>query len=157
MRFLTDSEKYKKGRRGQSIVELALVFPFFLLIIIGGIVDFGFAFNSIISLQQLANDTAQWAATHDSTEQEIIEYASSRKSSSFTGYFSVCLVERINLVSGGQVIKVGLGYDSPAYTPFYKIMLKSTMGSEFIRIEAQAAYKIPEFVKPPRNENSQEL
>lgn len=31
-------------RNGQAIVEMALLVPFFLLVIVGGIVDFGFAF-----------------------------------------------------------------------------------------------------------------
>ncbi|GAB1353812.1 hypothetical protein MASR1M12_25500 [Erysipelotrichia bacterium] len=41
----------RKKNKGQAIVELALVFPFFLLIILGGIIDFGFAFYNYVTLR----------------------------------------------------------------------------------------------------------
>jgi len=137
-----------RSRRGQSLVELAMVFPFFLLIIIGGIIDFGFALHNVITLQQLTNDAAQWGAEKNHSDEEIIAFINSRKPTSFKGSFTVMCPQRTKLASGGQVIKICLSYDSPAYTPFYKAMLKGTTGNDSIRISALAAYKIPDYFSP---------
>jgi len=137
-----------RSRRGQSLVELAMVFPFFLLIIIGGIIDFGFALHNVVTLQQLTNDAAQWGAEKNRSDEEIIAFISSRKPTSFKGSFTVMCPQRVKLASGGQAIKICLSYESPAYTPFYKAMLKGTTGNDSIRISALAAYKIPDYFFP---------
>lgn len=137
-----------RSRRGQSLVELAMVFPFFLLIIIGGIIDFGFALHNVITLQQLTNDAAQWGAEKNHSDEEIIAFINNRKPTSFKGSFTVMCPQRTRLTSGGQVIKICLSYESPAYTPFYKAMLKGTTGNDSIRISTLAAYKIPDYFSP---------
>ena len=50
------------SRSGQSLVEFALVVPL-LLLMIGGIVQFGVIFAAKNSMVQIARDTARWAAT----------------------------------------------------------------------------------------------
>src|SRR5437870_5201246 len=52
----------RSHRRGQSLVELALVLPI-LLVLIGAAVQYGVAFAAKTSLIQIARDTARWAAT----------------------------------------------------------------------------------------------
>ena len=37
----------RKKKKGQAIVEMAILFPVFLLVIVGGVVDFGFAFYNM--------------------------------------------------------------------------------------------------------------
>jgi hypothetical protein len=48
--------------RGQALVETALVLPI-LLLVIGGIVQFGMLFWTQNTLTQIARDTGRWAAT----------------------------------------------------------------------------------------------
>jgi len=48
--------------RGQSVVEFALVFPIFFLLL-AGIIQFGLIFWSQNTLTQIARDTGRWAAT----------------------------------------------------------------------------------------------
>jgi Flp pilus assembly protein TadG len=48
--------------RGQSLVEFALVFPV-LMIIVGGIIQFGLIFWGQNTLNQVVRDTGRWAAT----------------------------------------------------------------------------------------------
>lgn len=141
----------KKRKNGQAIVEMALIFPFFLLIIVGGIIDFGFAFYNFLSLQQIANDTAQWAAesngTTGVTSQSLISnYANTRRPSWWTGAFTVHPPQITNLASGGQTIRLILSYESPTYTPFYQTIVGAVSGSPSIRLAAAAAYKVPEVV-----------
>jgi Flp pilus assembly protein TadG len=51
-----------KRSRGQSLAEFALVFPI-LMLIVGGIIQFGFIFWGQNTLTQVVRDTGRWAAT----------------------------------------------------------------------------------------------
>lgn len=135
-----------KKRKGQAIVELALVFPFFLLIVIGGIVDFGFAFYNALTLQQIVNNTAKYAAYNSTNTIQTSEYANFQKPKWWDGNFSVYPAEPTEMETGGKIYKVNISYDCPAYTPFYKIMYKATSGNQYIKLYAQAAYKAPEYL-----------
>lgn len=142
----------RKRKKGQAIVELALVFPFFLLIIVGGIIDFGFAFYNFLTLQQLANDTAQWAAdSRISSDSAISNFVNSKKPTWWNGTFTLYTVERLPLATTGgslsTVIRIRLGYDSPTYTPFYQTMLNATTGNSSISLSAMASYKEPQHVR----------
>lgn len=142
----------KKKRKGQAIVEMALVFPFFLLIIVGGIIDFGFAFYNFLSLQQIVNDTSQWAAESQGSSgvpsaSEIITFANSKRPNWWVGAFTVAPPEIKDLSStGGQYVSIVMTYESPTYTPFYQIIFQATGGDASIKLAAQAAYKIPELI-----------
>lgn len=141
-------KRRKNRQRGQAIVELALLFPFFLLIIVGGIIDFGFAFYNALTLQQLANDTAQWAADNEiKLDSEILAFIGNKKPSWWTGVFQDPVISRATLITGGSVVKINLTYESPAYTPFYQTMLSATGGNSSINLSALASYKEPEHVK----------
>ena len=138
-----------KKRRGQALVEFALVFPFFLLIVIGGIIDFGFAFYNHLTLQQIVNNTAKFAAYNNSSTIRTSEYANSLKPKWWDGSFSVYPSEPQEMKTGGKIYKVTISYDSPTYTPFYKTMYKATKGTTYIKLYAQAAYKAPEHLDSP--------
>lgn len=78
--------------RGQSLAEFALVFPV-LMLIIGGIIQFGIIFWGQNTLNQVVRDTGRWAATQqacDSTEATaVIGTANSiAQQSSLVGYTS---------------------------------------------------------------------
>jgi Flp pilus assembly protein TadG len=53
-----------KGERGASLVEFALVLPV-LAVLIFGIIDFGFAFNSYIELRSGSREGARMAAVNN--------------------------------------------------------------------------------------------
>lgn len=53
---------FTKPRRGQSLVEFAIVLPV-LLALIGGVVQVGAIFAARHALVQVARDTGRWAAT----------------------------------------------------------------------------------------------
>jgi Flp pilus assembly protein TadG len=48
--------------RGQSLAEFAIVFPV-LMLVIGGIIQFGIIFWGLNTLNQVVRDTGRWAAT----------------------------------------------------------------------------------------------
>lgn len=140
----------RKRKKGQALVEMAMVFPFFLLIIVGGLIDFGFAFYNYLTLQQIANDVAQWAAESNGSigqpESSIGPYAFSQKPSWWTGNFTVHPPQTIQVSNNENVIKIGMTYESPTYTPFYQIIFKAGSGSTSIKLSTIAAYKIPAVV-----------
>ena len=135
-----------KKRKGQALVELALVFPFFLLIVIGGIIDLGFAFYNSLTLQQIVNNTAKFAAYNSANTLQTSEYANSQKPKWWDGSFSVYPSAPKTLETGGKIYSVAISYDCPAYTPFYKIMYKATSGTQYFKLYAKAAYKAPEYI-----------
>ena len=138
----------RKKRKGQAIVEMALVFPFFLLIIVGGIIDFGFDFYNHLSVQQIANDTAQWATDNYTpvspiSTSEMAEHANMLKPAWWTGAYTV-KPTLSQLATGENTVDVLIVYDSPTYTPFYQTMFKAASGVPVIRLASRAVYKIPE-------------
>ena len=52
----------RRQARGQSLAEFALVFPV-LMLLIGGIIQFGLIFWGQNTLTQVVRDTGRWAAT----------------------------------------------------------------------------------------------
>lgn len=60
-----------KRQRGQSVVELALVVPVFILLVMG-MVDFGLAFNQYLTLQHAVREGARLAIT-GATDSAIIQ------------------------------------------------------------------------------------
>jgi len=142
------SKSNRRPRTGQAIVELALVFPFFLLIVLGGIIDFGFAFNNLITLQQISSDAARFAAEGNGgtgvPEQKVRDFIFSRKPPWWGGNFVISPMEVKPLQNGEvKIIKVFLTYESPVYTPFYAIMVKVASGMTSINLSVVSAYQIP--------------
>jgi hypothetical protein len=135
-------------KKGQAIVEMALVFPLFLLVIVGGIIDFGFAMYNALTLQQIANESAQWAADNlIKDSEEITNYITDKKPDWWKGDFAEPGIQIVDLQSGGKVIKVGLRYGSQTYTPLYQAMLKGASGSPAITLTAMASYKYPQHLQ----------
>jgi Flp pilus assembly protein TadG len=74
--------------RGQSLAEFALVFPI-LMLILGGIIQFGIIFWGQNTLTQVARDTGRWASTQTTcpTSASVLSTANSiAGQSSLIGY-----------------------------------------------------------------------
>lgn len=56
------SPRYRRNRRGQSVVEFALVVPI-LLVLTGGIIQIGVVIATKHTLIQIGRDVGRWAAT----------------------------------------------------------------------------------------------
>jgi len=69
--------KLVRLNKGQSIVEFALVLPI-LLLLLGGIIDFGYVFYQYISINHVATNVARSSSIQldtDGTSDTIITYA----------------------------------------------------------------------------------
>ena len=136
----------RRKRQGQSMVEMAIVVPLFLLVIVGGIIDFGFAFYNLLTLQEHADNVAQRSADNNVTNAGAIAASatSSLPASLEASRFQVTVVNKINFTStiAESGWRVTLSYRSRIYTPFYQTML-GLAGSPDIPLSANAFYKIP--------------
>lgn len=143
----------RKMKRGQALVEFALVFPFILLIVVGGMIDFGFALYNFISLQQVANDTAQWAADRNKLDPSLIIQAAINNASKLGWNISGLVIHPIDFpdfINGGiteKGVKVTLTYNSPTFTPFYQTLIKATTGASTIPLTTIATYKVPTILR----------
>lgn len=137
-------------KKGQSIVEMSLIFPLFLLIIVGGIVDFGFAFYNMLALQQLANDAASTGAEKNYNDGQIRTYIANYSSPPISwnqpGIYT-SNVSTITMSDGSKMKRVFLTYNSKTYTPFYQTVLNSVTGNNYIVLRTQATYKVPGTVR----------
>ena len=136
---------FKKNKDGQALVELALVFPLFMLIIIGGIIDFGFALYNVITLQQIANDTAQWATDRRITDDNEIQlHVLDLKPDRWTTDIRVEPVVIAQMQDDpSQTLEIDISFDSPVYTPFYQTVVQTVSGVSYIPIRAKAVYRLP--------------
>ncbi len=140
-------------KSGQALVELAIVFPFFLIIIFGGIIDFGFAFYNFLTLQQLVGDTAKYWAVSGADDMAVAQnYALTQKPSWWSESFLVSadppekLQNQGPKLKGGTdsdayVYKVMASYESPLYTPFYQTLAEKLGGKASLTLRAQASFK----------------
>ena len=67
-RIITGRRQLLKGEQGQSMVELALVLPL-LIMLLTGIIQFGFLFNGYITVTSAAREGARLAVVGGTDEQ----------------------------------------------------------------------------------------
>ena len=140
----------RKKKRGQSIVEMSLIVPLFLLIIVGGIVDFGFAFYNALALQQVANDAASNACEKNMSDAQIrnyiAQYSSPPVNWNSSGIYQAS-IDTLTMTDGSSMKRVALEYHSQTYTPFYQTALNTVTGNSYIVLRTQATYKVPGTVR----------
>jgi Flp pilus assembly protein TadG len=62
----------RRRSRGQSLAEFAIVFPV-LMLILGGIIQFGIIFWGQNTLTQIARDTGRWAASQQGCSAATVD------------------------------------------------------------------------------------
>lgn len=167
MYLLTPSRKH-----GQAIIELALLMPLFLLVVVAGILEFGLIFYNAITLQQIANNVAQYAAEAtpspdssgyysriDSIANECnYQLAKQRSklalaySSELTDQYRTIIVKptdpdgQVTVPEGGIVKtwKITIEFKSPLLTPLYSYLagVLSDSGNPYFPLRARAIYPV---------------
>jgi Flp pilus assembly protein TadG len=69
----------RRRSSGQSLAEFAIVFPV-LMLILGGIIQFGIIFWGQNTLTQIARDTGRWAATQQGCTTGTVNVLATAKS-----------------------------------------------------------------------------
>jgi Flp pilus assembly protein TadG len=69
----------RQKSQGQALAEFAIVFPV-LMLILGGIIQFGIIFWGQNTLTQIARDTGRWAATQQTCDTATVDVLGTAKS-----------------------------------------------------------------------------
>jgi Flp pilus assembly protein TadG len=122
----------RRRSRGQSLAEFAIVFPV-LMLIMGGVIQFGIIFWAQNTLTQVARDTGRWASTQVicPTSANVVPTANSiAGQSSLIGYAAGSWTAPANVVvvlsgecpvaSNAQVafVTVTIKHQVPIFFPF---------------------------------------
>ncbi len=135
-------------RRGQSIVELAFVLSLFILFVIAGIIDFGFAMHNLLTLNQLANDAAQYAAESNGkigvqSASLVQNYVMQKRPATWVPPITVTYVNPLTLPSGDRAVRVTLESTSPLLTPVFQALATRVTGTPSLPLRVFAVYKLP--------------
>lgn len=137
-KFKTYSEK------GNVFIELALVMPI-LILLIAGIVQFGFLLNAKIAVNSASYEAARAATLSDDPESDAINAVLAYASSTMPGWN---FDERLSLkvdISGtnpGDIVQVEVTYRIPVF--FSKIPPFSMMGDGYADISGSSVMRMEE-------------
>ena len=106
--------KKTSNQNGQTVVELALLLPFLLLIVFA-IIDFGFIMHSYIIVTQSAREGARAGAFGD-TDAQIIGVAQAAANTLPTQRVNV-LINPSGVRSSGNTVTVKVIYEYSTLTP----------------------------------------
>jgi Flp pilus assembly protein TadG len=135
---------FRRGERGQSLVELAVSLTVILLLLAGA-VDFAIAYFSFSAMQDAAQEGALYGSINPDDESGIITRVRNA-SSTPVNLADESLVTVTVTVTGdaceGSDIRVSVVYDYPISMPF----IGSIIGSQQIRLNASVTDTI---LQPP--------
>ncbi|MFZ2957779.1 MAG: TadE/TadG family type IV pilus assembly protein [Candidatus Ozemobacteraceae bacterium] len=145
----------RRTKRAQALVEMCLMMPLLMLVIVGGVIDFGLAFYNLLTLQQLANDSAQWAAESNGSTgvtslTQVQGFVNGKKPSYWaSANLTVAYNRNIPLATsatGGKAAQVTITYMNPFFTPLYQAGLQVVSGKPSLPLSVRAVYQIPQIV-----------
>ena len=137
-KFKTCSEK------GSVLIELALVVPI-LILLIAGIIQFGFLLNAKIAVNSASYEAAKVATLSDNPESDVINTVLMYASSTMPGWN---FDERLSLkvdISGtnpGDIVQVEVIYKIPVF--FSDIPPFSLIGEGYAEIRGSSVMRIEE-------------
>ncbi len=126
--------RIKKRESGQAIVEFALVLPI-LLLLLCGIIDFGWLYYNQITLNNASREGARYAVIHYDPSIDWKDAAESRIMASMVG-----VENAVAFVSDpqGQQITAMVTADVPILTGF----TSTIVGSKTLRLHAKCTMRL---------------
>lgn len=109
--------KVSKNEKGGSAVEFALLLPV-LMIIIMGIIQFGFTFFHYISIVHAAREGARWASLENTEESTISKVIEAAPGLDLTAENITVDPPNPSIEQQGEPVKVTVDYDSIVIVPF---------------------------------------
>jgi Flp pilus assembly protein TadG len=118
------SEQDHSSQRGQSLVEMAVMMVV-LLLIMGGVLDFGRMYFTYLALQNAAGEGAaygainpEWETSADNADPNNVEYRVQTESTGNLIDWSLTDVNvEVPLIAGGAPITVSVTYTYTVITP----------------------------------------
>lgn len=123
-RYLTKKMmRLKIDIRGQSVAELALVLPIFLMIVMG-IIEFGFLMSDYVTVVNGAREGARYA-TIGGTDSEIFQKVIDASPNLQSSGISVNIVPDEYNRKSGEDVTVTVEYEANAIMPVFEGILPS--------------------------------
>lgn len=132
------------SENGNVLVEFALIMPV-LLLILAGIIQFGFLLNGKIAVNSASYEAARAATLSDDPEADAINAVASYASASLPGWdLGEQLSMEINTTgdSPGDRVQISVFYDVPLF--FSKVLPISENGSNSFRVSGSSVMQIEE-------------
>ncbi len=123
-------------KRGQSLVETAIVLPLVLLLLMG-IIDFGFLFNNYIILSNASREAARKGSL-GATDAEIVQLIQGNAQSLDPTRLAIEIFPPQSQRFHGSEIRVTLQYENKLITPFIGSLLGDDItlrGQMIMRVE----------------------
>ena len=133
-----------KSKRGNVLVEFALIMPV-LLLILSGIIQFGFILNAKIAVNSASYEAARAATLSDNPEADAIKAAQSYASASLPGWDlgdRLCMEVITTGSQPGDIVQINIFYNVPLF--FSKILPITKSGSDFFKVGGSSLMQIEE-------------
>jgi len=133
-----------QSKNGNVLVEFALIMPI-LILILAGIVQFGFLLNGKIAVNSASYEAARAATLSDNPETDAINAVSSYASGSLPGWdLQEQLSIEINTTgnSPGDSVQIKVFYEVPLF--FSKILPISENDSSSFKVSGSSVMQIEE-------------
>jgi Flp pilus assembly protein TadG len=133
-----------QSKNGSVLVEFALIMPV-LILILAGIIQFGFLLNAKIAVNSASYEAARAATLSDNPEADAINAATSYAAGSMPGWdLGEQLSIEINTTgnSPGDSVQINVFYDVPLF--FSKILPISESGSSSFKVSGSSVMQIEE-------------
>lgn len=123
-------QKKRSGDDGASAVEFALVLPILVLLIVG-IVQFGFLFMEWLQIEHAAREGARWAAldhpyTGSSTDTRTVEYKVRLAAQDLDGSLEISISPTYEQRRYGEPVIVTVRCEVPVFTAQMGELLEAT-------------------------------
>jgi len=125
-----------RQRKGQSLVETAIVLPLVLLLLMA-IIDFGFLFNNYIVISNASREAARKGSL-GGTDAEIVQLVQNYTSTLDSSRLSIDIYPAQSQRFHGSEIKVTVRYSNPMITPVIGALLGNEIplqGQVIMRVE----------------------
>jgi len=133
-----------QSENGSVLVEFALIMPV-LILILAGIIQFGFLLNAKIAVNSASYEAARAATLSDNPEADAINAVSAYAAASLPGWdLQEQLSIEINTTgnSPGDSVQINVFYDVPLF--FSKILPISESGSSSFKVSGSSVMQIEE-------------
>ena len=117
--------KHRKGEKGQSLLEFALIVPI-LLIILAGVLDLGRLYYTYVSITDAAAEGASYAAIHPQANERAEVLQRAQEASGALVQIDPTMVQvDCPAVAAGAPITVTVSYSFTVATPLLNVMVPS--------------------------------
>lgn len=132
------------SEKGSIFIEIVLILPI-LILLIAGIIQFGFLLNAKIAVNSASYEAARAATLSENPESDAINTALAYASSAMPGWnFDERLNLRVNITGRepGDIVEVEVIYKTPIF--FSKIPPFSIIGDDYTEVSGSSVMRIEE-------------